>query len=528
MLCRGAVRRLGRVLTGPGTLVPSAPAGGPGGRLTLRRAAVRSRPEPFDRTFGAPHGRHLAGGRRAAPRPSPSPAIVELIRAGTLDAELAATLWVLIEGRVPVIVAAARRRRRQVHAPQRAARLPAADRPAVVLAGAARPSTGCRRPGSWAGSGHPAARRGGDAAARPGHAGPPRHAVLLCRSFRPPARLHLGPRRPSPSGPRASATAWPPRSTPTRSTTSSSSSAVRRSGPTTTSCRGSGWSSILRRLDDVRRRVAAAHYVRPTARDEHGHTQRLGPAVLATWDPATDHSSTSAGASRPSSPGASTARPATSRSRSIGAATTSMALPAPASSSVDAVRTAIRRLSPPYPDPPPSPTRILHADRQPRAPPPSPSSAPRAGVSRTVKDELRANLLAPPRRRRGGPADGPRLRGDRPPGHRERDPRRSRPRLPGRARPGQDPHGPAPRRPARRVAAGRPRRRAQRRPVRARLARPPAAIVERDGDDDRHRLAAARPALRREARDARHHHRRPHRRGRPDQGRRGPLPRPTS
>lgn len=35
-------------------------------------------------------------------------------------------------------------------------------------------------------------------------------------------------------------------------------------------------------------RVVAAHYVRPTARDEHGHVQRLGPAVLATWDPAAD------------------------------------------------------------------------------------------------------------------------------------------------------------------------------------------------------------------------------------------------
>jgi hypothetical protein len=34
--------------------------------------------------------------------------------------------------------------------------------------------------------------------------------------------------------------------------------------------------------------VAAAHYVRPVARDEHGHVQRLGPAVLATWDPGTD------------------------------------------------------------------------------------------------------------------------------------------------------------------------------------------------------------------------------------------------
>jgi hypothetical protein len=34
--------------------------------------------------------------------------------------------------------------------------------------------------------------------------------------------------------------------------------------------------------------VIAAHYLRPVARDVHGHVQRLGPAVLATWDPASD------------------------------------------------------------------------------------------------------------------------------------------------------------------------------------------------------------------------------------------------
>lgn len=45
---------------------------------------------------------------------------------------------------------------------------------------------------------------------------------------------------------------------------------------------------ILRRLGAGRRRVVAAHYLRPTARDEHGHVQRLGPAVLATWDPDRD------------------------------------------------------------------------------------------------------------------------------------------------------------------------------------------------------------------------------------------------
>lgn len=44
---------------------------------------------------------------------------------------------------------------------------------------------------------------------------------------------------------------------------------------------------ILRRTT-IGRRVVAAHYARPIARDVHGHTQRLGPAVLATWDPRTD------------------------------------------------------------------------------------------------------------------------------------------------------------------------------------------------------------------------------------------------
>jgi hypothetical protein len=33
-----------------------------------------------------------------------------------------------------------------------------------------------------------------------------------------------------------------------------------------------------------RLRVIAAHYVRPLARDAHGHAQLLAPAVLATWD----------------------------------------------------------------------------------------------------------------------------------------------------------------------------------------------------------------------------------------------------
>jgi hypothetical protein len=38
----------------------------------------------------------------------------------------------------------------------------------------------------------------------------------------------------------------------------------------------------------IRRRVVAAHYARPVGRDEHGHTQRLPPAVLAARDDASD------------------------------------------------------------------------------------------------------------------------------------------------------------------------------------------------------------------------------------------------
>lgn len=42
---------------------------------------------------------------------------------------------------------------------------------------------------------------------------------------------------------------------------------------------------VLRQDGRGNRHVVAAHYVRPVVRDLHGHVQRLGPAVLATWDP---------------------------------------------------------------------------------------------------------------------------------------------------------------------------------------------------------------------------------------------------
>jgi type IV secretory pathway ATPase VirB11/archaellum biosynthesis ATPase len=41
---------------------------------------------------------------------------------------------------------------------------------------------------------------------------------------------------------------------------------------------------VLGAADDGGPRIVATHYIRPVARDMHGHVQRLGPAVLGTYD----------------------------------------------------------------------------------------------------------------------------------------------------------------------------------------------------------------------------------------------------
>lgn len=45
---------------------------------------------------------------------------------------------------------------------------------------------------------------------------------------------------------------------------------------------------MVREVEPARHRVVAAHYLRPLERDGQGHLQRQPPAVLATWDRATD------------------------------------------------------------------------------------------------------------------------------------------------------------------------------------------------------------------------------------------------
>ena len=182
--------------------------------------------------------------------PGEPPSLVELVRRGTLDAELAALVWRLVEGRIPLVAAAP-------------ADLVDRGRPAELLRGilaSLRPDLGLAGVDA-ADLARPLAARSarelvhGD---RPG-------GVAVATSLQavydelgasPPAGLTadelsflgcvlvLGEDAPPP---------------------------IAAADPTMAPGR------VLR--------VLAAHYVRPLHRDEHGHAQLLGPAVLATWDP---------------------------------------------------------------------------------------------------------------------------------------------------------------------------------------------------------------------------------------------------
>jgi hypothetical protein len=59
-------------------------------------------------------------------------------------------------------------------------------------------------------------------------------------------------------------------------------------GLTEDAIRSVGVVLIVRVLADSRRRVAAAHYMRPLEQDAHGHVQRRPPALLAAWDAESD------------------------------------------------------------------------------------------------------------------------------------------------------------------------------------------------------------------------------------------------
>lgn len=231
-----------------------------------------------------------ARGRWAIRHVPPTPrSIVELIRAGTLDAELAATLWLLIEGRVPIVVGATER---LVGKSTMLGALLDFLPPGVQT----RELLGAMETFDWL----PQAPELGWRR----HARSPQEiaeAVGVAHSRLPPIRPdntvlmipELSDHLPSYTwgaeariAIRAASIGYGLAATIHADSLDEVFDELRRPpvGLGDDELSRLGLVLILRRVGDGLRRVVAAHYIRPTSRDEHGHLQRLGPAVLATWD----------------------------------------------------------------------------------------------------------------------------------------------------------------------------------------------------------------------------------------------------
>jgi hypothetical protein len=208
--------------------------------------------------------------------------IVELIRDGTLDAELAAQLWLLVEARVPIVVAAeAQHVGKTTLLVALLAFLPP-DVRVVELAGEAEMFDWLPQASDlgWPGVAHPAPD---------GAPVRPESTVLLIHelSDHTPAYTWGAAAR---VAVRAASIGYGLAATIHADSLDEVFAALRQPPVRLSDDELSHLGVVLvaRRLDDDRRRVIAAHYVRPFARDTHGHVQRLGPAVLATWDPTDD------------------------------------------------------------------------------------------------------------------------------------------------------------------------------------------------------------------------------------------------
>jgi hypothetical protein len=224
-----------------------------------------------------------ARGRWAVhPVPPESRSIAELLRAGTLDAELAATVWLLVEGRVPLVVAGVG---------------PGVGRTTLLTALLDFVPSGLRivelrgaaETFDWLPQ---ASELGWPGTARRPASGPPTRpedTILLASelsdrgadaTWGEAARVAI----------RAASIGYGLAATVPAGSLDEVFVQLRAApvGLVDDELSRLGVVLVLLDMDDGRRRVTAAHYVRPVARDAHGHLQRLGPAVLATWDPATD------------------------------------------------------------------------------------------------------------------------------------------------------------------------------------------------------------------------------------------------
>jgi hypothetical protein len=168
-------------------------------------------------------------------RPGDPPSLVALLAQGVLDAELAALVWVLVESRIPLVIAAPAGRL------SAGAQLLAGVITSILPDEAAEPLLG------------PLTAAGAGSLVRGRRAGGVLEASSLAE-----VRVRLG------------------------------------GGPLPLTDDQLTFLGTVLVLEEAqagaaggrrgRLRVTAAHYVRPLARDAHGHSQRLDPAILATWD----------------------------------------------------------------------------------------------------------------------------------------------------------------------------------------------------------------------------------------------------
>jgi hypothetical protein len=204
--------------------------------------------------------------------------VVELVASGTLDAELAAHLWLLIEARVPIIVAAEAQWVGKSTMLDAILEFLPPDVRLVELAGEEEAFGWLPQASElgWPGIAHPAS----DAdPVRPDTTVLFAHELsdhLPAYTWGAAARIAV----------RAASIGYGVAATIHADTLEEVFEVLREPPVRLTDDELShlGVVLVMRRLDDGGRSVVAAHYVRPVARDEHGHVQRLGPAVLATWD----------------------------------------------------------------------------------------------------------------------------------------------------------------------------------------------------------------------------------------------------
>jgi hypothetical protein len=222
-------------------------------------------------------------GRGIPPEPL---AITRLVASRTLDVELAALLWLLIEGRVPVLVAAGPQGSGKSTLLEALLAFQGAGEQNRVLRGVAEDFDWLPQAGELGWSSRAPAVAAGSSQAR----SDPARTTLLVHEFSAhlPAytweirarvavrALQLGY---SLAGTLHAESLREVMGQLTAPPVSLGEDEVRRLGVVL----------ILRAFGrPVVRRIVAAHYLRPLERDGQGHLQRRPPAVLATWDPESD------------------------------------------------------------------------------------------------------------------------------------------------------------------------------------------------------------------------------------------------